>query len=369
MGKKVLHIAKVTGIHGTEKHLLSLLPELNRNHEIIFIILTEHGSPVSDYFDLLKKQGIKAYNIIIRFDIDLFCFCKLFFLIKKLKPWLVHTHLIHGDIYGIAAAWLAGTERIVSTKHNDDSFRRNMLLRSVNSFLNRRADRIIAISKWVCSFVCEVEGVPTGKVKTIHYGLGQSETASHGKPFREEMGFSGSEIVLGIIARLVEQKGHCYLIEAFAKAFEKNRHIRLLIVGEGELKKPLENLVQKKHLEGVIIFTGYRNNINDILGALDIFVHPSLWEGFGLAILEAMAMGKPVVATNISAIPELVEAGVTGLLVPPKDINSLADAVVRLSQDEGMRKKLGQNARQRSRKLFSFEIMVEKTEKLYDELM
>jgi len=369
MRKRIIHIAKVTGIHGTEKHLLHLLPELNKDFEIIFLILTEPARPVHEYFDFLKKQGIAANNIRIRFDIDPFCFRKIYSLLKELRPGLVHTHLIHGDMYGIAAAGLAGIKTIVSTKHNDDVFRRNIFFRTLNSFLNRRVCRVITISNWIRHFIKEVESVAPEKIQTIYYGLPEAKTVNPENPVRDEMGFGSREVVLGIVARLVEQKGHSYLIEAFSQAYKQNRNIRLVIVGDGNLKESLKSSVWNKKLDQAVCFTGYCEDVTEILHTIDIFVHPSLWEGFGLAILEAMAMGKPVIATNASAIPELVENSVTGLLVPPRDSRSLAQAIIKLSSDEGLRKRFGQAARERTRKLFSVDSMVKKTKDLYNDLL
>ncbi|MEI6128187.1 MAG: glycosyltransferase family 4 protein, partial [Pseudomonadota bacterium] len=257
----------------------------------------------------------------------------------------------------------------VSTRHNDDSFRKNPIIKAFTSCLNKKISKVITISQWIGHFVTKVERVPIEKVTPIYYGLDEIKPLHPDQSLRVEFGFSSREIVLGMIARLVEQKGHYYLIEAFSKAFEENPNLRLLIVGDGELKAALQNQVHKKKLDRVIRFTGYRNDITDVLSALDIFVHPSLWEGFGLAILEAMAMGKPVIATSISAIPELVENEVTGLLVPPKEIQSLAQAIAKLSLDASMRKAFGQNAQERWKRLFSTDSMVEKTENLYSELL
>ena len=135
---------------------------------------------------------------------------------------------------------------------------------------------------------------------------------------RAGLGIGSDETVLGIIARLVEQKGHRYLIEAFATAVQQNRKLRLLIVGSGALEDDLKARVRHCGLEKAVLFTGYRSDTVDLLGAIDIFVHPSLWEGFGLAVLEAMAMGKPVIATRVSALPELIEDTVSGFLVAPR---------------------------------------------------
>ncbi len=369
MEKTIVHIAKITGIHGSEKHLLELLPELNKIYRIVFIGLTEPETPVAEYFEILKKHGIKTYTLTIKSNFDPPCFFKLFNILKRLKPCLVHTHLIHADIYATAAASLAGAGKIISTKHNDDIFRHNKILRKINAFFNRRTNGIIAISNSVARFISRMEAVDPGKIRTIYYGLSEPAIHSSRDTVRRQMGFTEKEIILIIVARLVQQKGHCYLIEAFSKAFEKNQDLRLLIVGDGELKNTLQSQVKEKKLNHVIHFTGYRKNIPDMLQASDIFVHPSLWEGFGLAILEAMACKAPVIATRVSAIPELVENNESGLLVPAKDTEELEQAITLLSADKQLRIRLGLNAHQQWKNRFSIKNMVKNTHKYYNEIL
>jgi len=167
----------------------------------------------------------------------------------------------------------------------------------------------------------------------------------------------------------VEQKGHRYLIDGFAKAVTENQKLRLLIVGSGALEEELKKQVQEEHLQEKVIFTGYRSDTVDLLNAVDIFAHPSLWEGFGLSVLEAMNMGKPVVATNVSALPELVEDTVTGFLVPPRDASALADALLKLAANPSLRQQLGAGGQQRCRSFFSVDRMVQETRSLYAEVL
>jgi glycosyltransferase involved in cell wall biosynthesis len=127
--------------------------------------------------------------------------------------------------------------------------------------------------------------------------------------------------------------------------------------------------VQNARLTDRIKFTGYRTDVYDILHALDIFIHPSLWEGFGLSVLEAMAMGKPLIATQVSAIPELVEDAVTGILVPPRDAAALSAAIAKLAQDQSLQKQMGEYGRERWRTHFSVDRMVRATESLYAEVL
>jgi len=174
---------------------------------------------------------------------------------------------------------------------------------------------------------------------------------------------------VGIIARLVNQKGHKYLIDAFHRARQKNSRIFLLIVGDGELKNELRRQAKERGLEGEALFTGFREDTEKILSIIDIFVHPSLWEGFGLSILEAMSTGKAVIATKLSAIPELVIDGETGVLVPSKETELLSKKILELSENTELRSRFGNNGRERWKKMFSVDKMIRETENYYDELL
>ena len=369
MKPKIVHIAKVTGVHGMEKHLLSLLPGLARKYDIEAVLLIEPHRPVAAFREALAGTGIRVHAVAIRLDLDPGCFWKTAALLRRLKPALVHTHLRHGDLYGTAAARRAGIRHIVSTRHNDDTFRRNAVIKACNMLLARKTARIITISDWISRFACEVEKAPREKIRTIHYGMAELRPRRDPRAVRAEFGFGGGDIVLGIIARLVPQKGHRHLLEAFARARRENPGLRLLVAGDGELRDRLERAAQAPGPDNGVVFTGYRNDVADMLGALDVFVHPSLWEGFGLAILEAMAMGKPVIATNVSAIPELVADGETGLLVPPADSARLAAAILRLARDATLRAQMGQRAQERWRTRFSLPEMIEKTADVYAGLL
>ena len=134
--QKIVHIAKVTGVHGMEKHLLTLLPGLNKQpHELVFLLLTDPQHPVPDYQESLKQQGITIHPVTIHYDIDPFCFLAIVKYLMQQKPALVHTHLMHGDLYGIAAARCAGIRAIISSKHNDDAFRVRQPLKIINYVL------------------------------------------------------------------------------------------------------------------------------------------------------------------------------------------------------------------------------------------
>jgi len=281
----------------------------------------------------------------------------------------VHTHLLHGDLYGIAAARCAGIKTIISSKHNDDAFRLRQPLIMINYLLNRNTSRIIAISAWIARFTQTVEGVAREKIRTIYYGIEPAPAAADRHALRASLNMGSEDIVVGIIARLVEQKGHRYLIDAFAKAVTKNQKLRLLIVGSGTLEEELKKQVNQLGVQEKVIFTGYRSDTVDLLNVIDIFAHPSLWEGFGLSVLEAMNRGKPVVATRVSALPELIEDTVTGFLVPPRDVAALADALLKLADNPALQQQMGTSGQKRCRSFFSVDRMIQETRSLYAEVL
>lgn len=363
----IVHITKVTGIYGMEKHLLTLLPALQQLYQVSCIILMESKKSVSEYNDMLRSRGVAIYPVTADFDIDPRTFFRITSLLRKLKPSLVHTHLMHGDLYGIAAAVATGCPCIVSTRHNDDPFRRNLAMRIINRLLASRVQALIAISDWVSRFVHTVEGIPAEKIQTIHYGIDPPKCSRPARSVRSELGLSESHIVSGITARLVAQKGHHDLIRAFALARAQSPLLRLVIAGDGPLRQELEEEVSRENLQDSVFFIGYRRDIEDVLASFDVFVHPSLWEGFGLSILEAMACGLPIIATRVSAIPELV--GDAGLLVPPGEYAALCSALVQLAHNFDLRQELGMKARSRYEQFFSADRMVQKTVALYHALL
>lgn len=365
MNPCIVHIVKATGVHGTEKHLLTLLPALTACHEVHLLLLHERQQPLHEYVQALQAAGVTVHPVLIRADLDPLCLRELTAHLRALQPALTHTHLMHGDLYGAAAARRAGVRRIVSTKHNDDTFRRLPGIRGLNRCNNRRACALIAISDWVARFVHEVEGVPTEKITTIHYGIDDPGIGAGNPDERRECGIADTVVVLGIIARLVRQKGHRDLLDACAQLQREGIRFELLIVGQGPLERDLQRRVARLRLEDVVRFAGYRPDVYTVLRGIDVFVHPSLWEGFGLSILEAMAAARPIVATRVSAIPELVEPETSALLVSPGDPACLAAALKRCIQDPALRARLGSAARQRWQKHFSREKMVERTLHFY----
>ena len=292
-------------------------------------------------------------------------------LIQQERFDIVHTHLLHADLYGTLAAKWAGVRDIISSKHNDDAFRHYKPIQWLNAILTRWHTRIIVISDWIGKFNYEVEGLPAEKIVRIHYGVQPETIRCHADPhfIRKEFALPAEVPIIGTIGRLTAQKGQIYLLQAVRQVAAEFPEVRLVLVGNGELRSELESQAYQLGIASNVIFTGYRADALKLLSGFDLFVFPSLWEGFGLVLLEAMALEKAIVASNVSAIPESVQNGKTGLLVPPKEAQALAKALVTLLGDPQLSRTMGKAGFQRLQTHFTVEKMVRETESLYNEIL
>ncbi len=361
---RVVHIIKATGIAGAEKHLLTLLPALDRERfEVRLMVLTEPRKTVPELFSALQAADVTAERVTIRGHIDPTLALRLALRLRALVPALVHTHLMHADLYGTLAARMAGVPVVISTRHNDHPLRRRWPLSWLLRIINRHTDHFVAISERVRAFTIDAEHAPESHVETVKYGLApEAETRSvYG---RAEFGISGGPLLV-CVARMTEQKGHRWLLPAFRAVVDEFPRATLLLVGDGPLRLQLEQLAAKLGLRERVRFAGWRKDVSALLSAADLFVLASEWEGFGLALLEAMAAALPIVATRVSAIPEVVLHAETGWLVASKNTAAFAAATISALRDPEQMGAFGHRGYARLQREFSVERMVVATERLY----
>ena len=345
---RVMHVHRIRGIGGSERHLLTLLPALaERGVDPIFVGLDDPAWDAADFYGALQ---VPAVRIMSPRDFDPLLLVRL---ARTLRADIVHTHLVHADVYGGLAARLRGT-RLVSTKHNDDPFRVGPF-RFVERGLSRLTDRIVTITDALHRFTVDRVGVPADKVETIHYGLDGVPDAWGVNP-RDDVP-EGARVLLAV-ARLTDQKGIDIAIRALA---ELPGDTVLVVLGEGPERPALLRLARELGVEARVFLLGRVPDVAAWLGRATILVHPARWEGFGLGVLEAMLAGLPVVATNVSALPELVVDGETGVLVKPDDVEALASGIVRALD----RPQLGEGGLERARSEFSVGRMADRTAALY----
>jgi glycosyltransferase involved in cell wall biosynthesis len=367
---RVLHIIKAVGVAGAEKHLLTLLPGLSaRGVGVTLLVLAEETRPLNDYAAQCEALGIAVERHFMRRHLDprLPMFLQAY--IQERQTDIVHTHLFHADLYGIPAARAAGVRAVITSRHNDDPFRRRFPIKQIGYGLWRATSAGIAISDWIAQFCREVEGAPAEKVYTIHYGMDYNpQTFDRPKAraaLRHELGIGADVPMVGMVCRLIEQKGVAYGLQAFANVHAAFPLAHLVIAGDGDLRAGLEAEARELGIAKDVHFLGWRADALAVLGALDVFLMPSLWEGFGLVLLEAMSCNVPVIASRVSAIPEIVVDGETGLLVPPRDVAALAAALRTLLNDVALRQHMGMMGEDRLEGHFTSARMVERTLDVY----
>jgi glycosyltransferase involved in cell wall biosynthesis len=345
---RVMHVHRIRGIGGSERHLLTLLPALaERSVDPIFVGLDDPAWDAADFYGALQ---VPAVRIMSPRDFDPLLLVRL---ARTLRADIVHTHLVHADVYGGLAARLRGTH-LVSTKHNDDPFRIGPF-RFVERGLSRLTDRIVTITDALHRFTVDQVGVPADKVETIHYGLDGVPDAWGVNPPDD---VPESARVLLAVARLTDQKGIDVAIRALAELPDDTV---LVVLGEGPERATLLRLARDLGLESRAFLLGRVPDVAAWLGRATVLVHPARWEGFGLGVLEAMLAGLPVVATNVSALPELIVDGETGVLVEPNDAAALARGIARALD----RPELGAGGLERARSEFSVGRMADRTAALY----
>jgi len=338
---KVLHVHRIGGIGGSERHLLTLLPALaERGVDVRFLGLDDPSRAPDPFYDALT---VPYERLPAPRDVDPALARRVRRAARQAD--LVHTHLVHADVYGAL-----GARRLVSTKHNDDPFRAGAF-RYVERALARRAERIIAITHALARFQIERVGLPADKVEVIHYGL-DGLPAAWGENHPDDV--PADARVLLCVCRLEPQKG----VDVAIQALEQIPDAHLVVLGEGPEHADLERLGgERVHLLGRV------PDVGAWLRRAELLVHPVRWEGFGLALLEAMLASLPVVASRVSSIPEIVVDGQTGLLVPPDDPSALAEAVNRVLAEPG---EYGGRGRARAQSELSVARMTERTLTVYE---
>lgn len=234
--------------------------------------------------------------------------------------------------------------------------------------VNRLADCVTAVAGAVREHVHITEGCPLEKIVVIPNGI-DAPAPPGGAGRSEALRVSPGDQVIGTITRLVWKRGHQELLEAAAIVTQAEPSAKLVVVGDGPLRSSLEAQAQHLGLNGGVRFLGAVPEAARLLPHFDVFVLSSVWEGMSNSLLEAMAAGRPVVATRVGGNPEVVVDGETGLLVPPKNARALADAVLRLLRDRDLARRFGEAARRRVESQFTLEQMIRRMEDLYDDLL
>jgi glycosyltransferase involved in cell wall biosynthesis len=315
---------------------------------------------------LVEAEGIPVHVLDKGPRIDLGALVRLVRLMRRERVDVVHTHLWTSSFWGRLAAILAGVPVRVVTEHNLDLWRRGPHWLA-DRLLARFTDRFVFVSAAVEAFYRERLALAPERCRVVLNGVERPavDRVPDRAAARARLGIEGGGPVVGTVGRLEERKGHAFLLEALRRVAERETDVRGLVVGAGKEAARLAALRDRLHLADRVRLVGYWPDLAEALAAIDVFVLPSLMEGHPLAVLEAMAAGKPIVATTVGGLAEAIEDGVSGLLVPPGDADALAEAVVSLLRDPERAARLGREARRALEERFSLEKSVRANEEVY----
>lgn len=312
-------------------------------------------------------EGLELVPLAPKSEMDFTAAWRLNRVIKRIKPDVIHAHDAHGvAMAGLALSFGASTAKggeppLVVSRRVDFHLRGN----SFSRWKHRQVDCFIAASEAIRQMLVS-DGVPADRTVTVHEGIDVDHVVSQPLVDVHQAFFlpHGAPVV-GNIAALVPHKGQRHLIEAAHIVVQKLPDVRFVILGEGELREPLERLIKEYRLEKHVLLPGFRTDVLGCLKSFDLFVMSSVTEGLGTSLLDAMACSRPIVATEAGGIPEVVSHGVTGLLVPPRDHTAMADAIVTLISDKARRQAMGEAGFARVNEQFSVERMIAGTAAVY----
>jgi L-malate glycosyltransferase len=357
---KIMQVVYSLNTGGSESLSRDIILGLNRRTFSPSICALGEGGAIQDE---LEQHGVRCYTMHRRSGIDTSLPWRLYRLFRQEKVQIVQTHH-HGQLlYSILGARLAGA-RVIHAEHDFYSLQSKKVQQQLR-WSARWCDSIVGVSEGVSEFLRHDVGIPRRKVVTIHNGVDCERFTPRNSVTRQEVGLSTEDLLIGTVARLEPVKDLFMLLNAFQIVRRVCSSVKLLIVGDGSLKAGLEHRAKDLGLEKDVLFLGRRSDIPAVLGLLDIFVLSSFEEGLPLVILEAMAAGKPVVATAVGSVPEIVTSE-TGVLVPRREPDQLAGALQKLLLDATLRMAMGKAGRALVESRYNLNDTVKRYQSLYE---
>lgn len=373
---KVLHLRSSAGFWGPERQIGQLIaPMRGHGFEIEVLVLYRHrpGLPrIHPLVTAVGQQEGQASQINGRWrDLP----GNVLAVARKLRSRryaLLHTHEYKSDLIGGLAARLTGVPAVASVRGYTDRTLLLRLYKHIDLRVLRCFDRILPVADHVRRQLLDA-GLPSQRVITLYDAIDPRSfgIATDTIPVKlwQELGLNGSSKVVSIIGRLSLEKGHRYLLEGVGRILERFPETHFLIAGDGPERGRLEWLATRLGVNHAVSFLGYRSDVATIVAVSDVVVLASLREGCPNALIEAMSLGRPVVATSVGGVPEIARHGETGLLVPPRDPGAIAQAVLRLLRDPAWASRLGINGRQVMMQGFHIDVLAQRLASVYRELL
>ena len=369
--KRIFHMVNSLDMGGSELQMVEVASRQKaRGYQVIVGCLSSKGSLIEG----LSHSGISVFEFnpqgALFLPRGIFQLLRLTWFFVRHRFDVVQVHDLYSTLLGVPAAWLARVPVILSCRRDLSHWwwytpRNRRILR----YVQNRSTYVIANSQAVRDFLVEKDGFDPNLIRVIRNGVAL-ERFTNVRADRERLfpHLRAQSQLIAVVANMnVETKGHADLIRAAVEVSQEFRDAKFLLIGDGAERNRLEAMTGELGLSNTVLFLGRRNDVPSVLVCCDLFVLPSWAEGLPNSVLEAMAAGLPVVATRVGGIPELIDDGVSGLLVASKDSHALAIAILQLLRNDGLAKQLGRAARERVRAQFNFERLLSELDDLYTE--
>lgn len=367
--RSILYFTNSTLWGGVEEHICGLLHNLSRS---LFHAHLVCSPETFERFRASCPEDVHVTPLVLGSPWHVVGAVQLARLLAREKPEIVHSHMFWSSLFASPIARVCGVPVTVETLHGSEAWRTGWKAKSnIDRVVTRFVSKYVAVSAADAGFLTVKKRVPAGKIAVIRNGIDLhrfSVSQDARNRIRAALGFSTDDDVLIMVARFHPGKGHRVLLDAMRHLVSVHPKLKLVCVGEGEKETEIRRYCDELELTKFVHFAGYQPNVQEWLKAADINVLPSFYEGLPLTVLEAMASGLPSVASQVGGIPEAIEDGVSGLLVPPGSPEKLAEALSFLLSHAEERQQMGKAACFRASRLFGIEQQVRETEKMYLEL-
>ena len=365
---RLMYLVHSLEVGGTERLILDLVQQY-RAEAVVSVCCLDRPGP---WGEALRHRGIPVHCLKRQPGIDLGVVWRLGRLLRWERVSLLHCHQYTSFFYGALASLFSPATRVLFTEHGRAypdivSLKRRL----ANRVLVRLADGMTCVSNAVKQALVTLEGLPAERIEIIYNGVDTQRYAVFTlsrQALHAELGIAGEDLIVGTVGRLDPVKDHPMLLRAFARVHARIPRTHLVIVGDGAMRDTLEQLARALRIEHAVSFLGFRSDVPRLLGLYDVFALSSHNEGMPVTILEAMSAAVPVVATAVGDNPYVVVDGITGIICPPEDAASFADALTSLLEDPSKRQRMGNAGRQRVLREFTAERMAHNYWQVYEML-
>jgi glycosyltransferase involved in cell wall biosynthesis len=357
---------------GMKEHYITLLKGM--------LLAGHQVTALCDFSEEIMAELDRSGAQVIRFRfpgsisplIDACSIAKLYFIIRKTKPDIIHCHGFKAGLIGRLPGWAAGI-RLVYTIHNFVLYGRgkgsSCLIRSFEKWFCKKTDAVICVSQALRDSMADAMGLSPEKLHVVYNSRPAWKASGDRERIRNQYGIGADTVLIGTAARLIPSKGIHLLLEAAAEILRKRPDAFFMIAGSGPEEGKLKHDAEKLAIADRVIFAGHVNNMGDYYAAFDVFVLPTLTEGLGITVLEAMSFGLPVVASAVGGIPELISHGKNGLLIKPGKVQDIIDALLFCLGNRQVAREYGNRAKDDVRTGFTSEEMTAQTLAIFQSIL